>query len=302
MFFNIIKNNFTVITIIFLVFSGYGQMKDIDLPIGGVDTINLSEIHYAIHYTKNQELYFNGQRLRFWDQLPNAIRAEKRYPKGNAVSNIIIYADKGLEYAYIERIRHEIGKVWSGYLHFKSDGYENSNCLTFYISGSAMYNKGYDLTNWYYGPKIIYTTKEYIGEDKMPTLEASSPMIPVFWQHNFSDEFFDIHNYSKRIKKILEGENDASITIKTDSLYTFNNEYVKFSDTTTLTKIIDNNDILFVKTRVGLSYEKHFKAMTKIQERRKHNKEHGVLRKPFIIEVPFIYEEELVKKEIKLFN
>ncbi|WP_347921810.1 hypothetical protein [Pontimicrobium sp. SW4] len=276
------------------------QYDSITLPIGGVNKFDLNKNHYTIHYTKEKEMFFNHKRIRFWDQIASSILEEERQPKLNAVSNIIIYADKELSYAYIERIRHEIGKVWNGFLHYKSDGYKTENCLSFYINGSAMSATKYKDTDWVYGPKIIYTSKEYTGESTIPTLEGWVWPINTVWQHNFAGDFFD--NNIAYAKNILEELSYNSLEIVSKSAFIYNSKLQKFENLELINKITFNNDLLFVKTRRGLNYNTYFEAMTIIQDNRIQDREHGVLKKPFIIEVPYIYEKKISDNSIKLFN
>ena len=289
------------ILILLLFFNSYGQPKEeISLPEGGIDKFDFNKKHYTIHYTKDQKMFFNNDRLRFWDQIASSILSEERQPKMNAVSDIIIYADKDLTYAFIERIRHEIGKVWNGYLHFKSDSYKTPNCLTFYINGSGMRTKKYDIVDWYYGPKIIYMTKEFTGEDKTPELEGWVWPVPAVWQHNFSGDFFK--KYIDGINQFLNNESYKALIIKSETTYLCNKKLLEFKDEKLIEHLVDENDLLFIKTEVGLSFKAYFKAITNIQKKRKLHEEHDVLRKPFIIEVPYIFEEELLEKGIKLFD
>lgn len=65
--------------------------------------------------------------------------------------------------------------------------------------------------------------------------------------------------------------------------------------------MIKDNDILFVEVN-KINFNSYFKAMSNIQKLRHEKGNHGELRRPFIIEIPYIYQEELEKKGLNLFN
>ncbi len=294
------------IFVCFLLIStfGYSQKEDIILPESTIklDFIRTSP-HYSIYITNNEELYFEDKRLRFWDEIGTNILKRERVPISKAVNDIIIYADKSVPYLFVQRTKDEIGKVWDGYIHYKGSTFENASANTFFISGSYLRNrrkKRYDdsISNL----DIIYTTKEKIGIDKVPKLtDQAWPIIPAIWQHNFSVDFFKADTVF--IKKALNEIKWSSLVIISDKSYSFKGKQYDFSDELMLKNIIKSNDLLFVKANF-ISYDKYFKAISFIQKQRFYapKSPHGVLKKPFIIDIHYILEEDLMKKNIRLFD
>jgi len=294
------------IFIIFLLIStfGYSQKENIILPESNVklDSIRKSP-HYSIYITSNEELYFEDKRLRFWDEIGTNILKRERVPISKVVNDIIIYADKNVPYLFVQRAKDEIGKVWDGYIHYKGGTFKNASANTFFISGSYLRNKRKKRDGDYISNLgIIYTTKEKNGIDKVPRLtDEAWPIIPAIWQHNFSVDFFKTDTVF--IKKTLSELKWGSLVIISNKRYSFKGKEYNFSDELMLKNIMKSNDLLFVKANF-ISYDKYFKAISLIQKLRYYapKSPHGVLRKPFIIDIHYILEEDLKERNIHLFD
>jgi hypothetical protein len=279
----------------------FAQIENIELPKEGVDKFDKNVKHYTIHITSNVEVFFNEKKVLFWDQISNNILEEIRIPKMNAVQDILIYADKKLDYYIVERIRWEIGKVWEGYIHYMGNTIKDKNCLSFYIQGSPLSQKKYRDTNWTYGYNLIFTDKQRrLEEDVVFSKVRASVEWPVFavWQSNLLSHFYD--GDVKLIKRFLNDANYEGISIQSKEHFLLNSEKISFKDEK-IKDLINANDILFIEIN-NINYNSYFNAMINIQNKRYKRENHGALRKPFIIEIPYIYQEELKKKGLNLFN
>ena len=116
----------------------YGQQNlDISLPETN-DKLRVTLSDYKVHkiyVTNNEEIYFEKERLRFWDQITTKIKESERIPNFKAVNDIIIYADKNVAYYTIEKLISEIGRSWTGYVHFKCGNENDSYGITNVNSG-----------------------------------------------------------------------------------------------------------------------------------------------------------------------
>lgn len=296
-----------ILLIIFIITSSFShsQITSIVLPENGIDKFDTEKKHYTIHITQNEEFFFNKKKILFWSQISSLILEEIRTPKLNAVENIIIYADKNIsDYYIIERLRFEIGKVWQGYLHYMSkESSSGNNCLSFYIKSSFLKQKQYDESDWIYGHDIIFTNNQrYFKEDINMSKLKSSIQFPVFavWQPYFSEIFFE-RRFS-RTKDFLKQAKYTSVTVESDTTFYHNNKVFPISDNNYIEKITKANDILFVKANIGVSYMKYYKTISAFQDKRYKEKNHGVIRKPFIMVIPSVYEEELKENGINIFD
>lgn len=277
------------------------QIESIELPNGGVDSFNKKTKHYTIHITSNEEIFFNKKRILFWDQISSNILEEVRVPKFNAVQDIVIYADKKLHYYILERVRFEIGKIWQGYVHYIGNG-DKKNCLSFYTKGSPLSQKKYDITNWIYGHDVIFTAKQRGSEEGYDEskLKASVEQ-PIFaiWQPNLMSFFYN--GNVNDINKFLNDVNYKGISLVSDEYFICEKKVVSFKEEEKINSLIKNNDILFIYTNF-MNFQTYFKGMSNIQSKRYENSNHGVLRKPFIIEISEEYKEELKEKGLNIFN
>jgi hypothetical protein len=279
----------------------FAQKETIELPKEGVDKFNKNINHYTIHITSNVEVFFNGEKVLFWDQISKRILEEIRIPKMNAVKDIVVFADKKLDYRIVERIRWEIGKVWSGYLHYMSEELKNKNCLSFYIQGSPLSQKKYSEADWTYGYNLIFTDKQRrLKEDVVFSKVRAQVEWPILavWQSNFLFHFYT--GNVELIKRFLEGKNYKGISILSEEFFRVNGEKTSFKEQK-IKDLVKNNDILFVEVN-KINFNSYFKAISSVQRLRYKKGNHGELRKPFIIEIPYIYQEELAKKDLNLFN
>lgn len=284
-----------LITILLINSICFTQNDTILLPKKGVDFFDKKTRHYTVHITNNIEIYFNSEKILFWDQLSTKILEEVRTPKMNAVKNITVYADKKLDYYILERVRSEIGKVWTGFLHFMSDDVNNKNCLSFYIKGSPLSQKKYTNTDWTYGHNLIFTTKQRLLEDDVVFSKVRAEVEwPIFavWQSNFLSEFYsgDVN----LINRFLTGIKHVAISILSKEYFQIKDEKISFKDNK-IKKLVENNDIIFIDAN-RINYESYFSAMSNIQKLRYEDNSHGELKKPLIVEIPYRYQNELKNK------
>ncbi|WP_095069432.1 hypothetical protein [Tenacibaculum jejuense] len=289
---------FTVVSLLSFNIS-FSQIDSISLPKGGIDTFDFKKKHHSIYFTKDNEVFFNKKRIRFWDQLSSSILEEEREPKFNAVNDIVIYADKKSHYYDLQRIKSEIGKVWEGFFHYKSDSFTNNKCISIYVKNSYLKNKtigkGYDI---YFDKEIIYTKNESLNSDiQPPKLKAIAESNTFFvWQTYFSEIIFN--NNIKTIKEYLSKIDYATTSINHFSFDPLDPKEHNFE----LQKLINDKEVIFLEVTYSISYGAYFKGLSKIHKRRYKDLSHGDLKKPFLLEIPTPYIEYLKDNGLDLFK
>lgn len=294
------KRKLLLITLILNTFC-YSQIDSIQLPKNGHDSFNRKTKHFLIHITSNEEIYFNTKKITFWDEISSEIRKQIRHPKKNAVNDIVIYADKSLDYYILNRVKSEIGKVWEGYIHYMSNDFKSENCLTYYIKGSPISQK-YKSSNWIYGYDIIFTKKQRTLEEEVVFSDYRTsvewPILAV-WQSDFLSVFYDMK--IEKVKSFLKNTNYKGLVLRSDKFFLLNDYKIHLDNVGEVDKLVNENDILFVDASFS-NFENYFKVMNVIQKKRYKVPNHGELRKPFIIEVPEIFNSELKDKGLNLFK
>ena len=283
-----------------IIFSG--QSYGIELPQGGTDHFDFNKKHYTIHVTNQNEIYFNNNRIRFWDQIDSSILIEERVPNFNVVEDILIYADKKIDYYIIQRIKHQIGKVWQGFVHYMSNNKKkDSKCLSFYIKSSFLNRKSIHKDDMFYKQDIIYTTDEAnIELDVKPPKLKAYIEFPVFavWQPHFSKIFFT--SEIETIREYLKEIKHTKILFSGYTYDPYSNLEAK-EEEEEINNLIQENDLLLINVDALTPLERYFKGMIKFQQKRYKHPNHGELRKPFIIEVPYAYDLYLEKNGLDLF-
>lgn len=291
-------------TMLLLTSICYGQIENIELPKGGVDVFDVKNKHYTVHISSNEEFYFNKKRVLFWDQISTEILKEIRTPNFNAVQNIAIYADKSVDYYMITRLRMEIGKVWSGYIHLMGNTEKEQNCLTYYLQGSHLSQKEYDETNWIYGHDVIFTKKQKSSEEKYDRLKYKGEIEewPIFavWQSQFLPVFYS--GKVNDIKQYLSQAKFKGIKAYSKDSFQIEQEQVYIKEEGKLKELCLTNDILFVYMSYIRSYESCYGLMSAIQQKRYRQANHGALRKPLIVVLSGEYKTELEEKGLNLFD
>ncbi len=298
------KKQITLI-VCFLFVKVFSQIENIQLPKGGIDFFDTKTKHYTIHVTANREVFFNKKRIRFWDQISSLILEEIRIPKFNAVGDIVIYADKKTDYYILQRIKDEIGKSWSGFIHYMSKGGKNKTCLSYYIRSSFLTEKDFKGYHDLYENDVILTKKENMvlnTEFKVPILKSyyKNNNRIILWQPEFLNFFFTeevpkIEEYIKQVKY------DA-ISIDSQEQFVHRKEYVDYTNNKKLDKLVKENDVLFLDISTTLTFGSYYKVMIQIQKKRHNQKKNSTLRKPLLIEVPYLYNEQLKEKGLDIFK
>lgn len=262
------------------------------------DTLQIGT-HYTFHITKNREIYFNNERLRFWDLIASKILEQERAPNFNAVEHIVIYADADVVYSVIERLNQEIGRVWSGLVHYKCNGFNNKEVLTYYKSGSFLEPIKRDEFSIYYSD-IIFTEKEWYGEEKVPNLYGFKSYYPAFWQHNFAIDFYRKDTFY--INSSLSRLKYSSIKFTAPSKFDSKDEKIKSNAKIPLNEILQKNDVLFINFDYNFTFGQAMEVLADIQSQRKYGFNHETLRKPFLIEVPSYFIEDIKGLGLNIFS
>mgnify|MGYP001791691910 CR=1 FL=1 len=291
---------YIIFTLSFLCFNfTFSQIDSISLPQGGIDKFDFNKKHYKIHVTEQNEIYFNNKRIRFWDQLSSSILEEERKPKFNAVEDIVIYANNQSDYWIIQRIKSEIGKVWQGFFHYKSDSFTNNKCISIYVKNSYLKNKtigeGYDI---YFDKEIIYTKEESLNSNiSPPKLKAIAENNTfIIWQTYLSEIIFN--NNIKTIKEYLSKIDYTTTSINHFSFDSLDPKEHDFE----LQKLIKDKEVIFLEVTYSISYGAYFEGLSKIHKVRYKDVSHGDLKKTFLIEIPTPYIEYLKDNGLDLFK
>ena len=261
----------------------------------------LKEAHYTFNINDNQEVFFEDQRIQFWDQVGSKILEKQRPPHNYYVNHIIIYAHGSVPYFLIERLKEEITFVWSGFIHYSLMDDKQDIPISIFCSGSSKQKPNERSVHWVHNSKRIYTKRELSGEDSILDNSDYWP-VPAFWQTNMSQDFFNLR------KKMIEGELEQisykGITILSSKTYELSGKVYLFTDIELIENLTKNNDLLFIKPVMDLSFEAYYKALSNFSAKRysQPNSIHGILLKPFIIEVPYGFNESLVEQGINIFN
>lgn len=279
-----------------------GQNKSIDLPKleFGTDTLK-TQNYYPIHITASHEIYFEDDRIRFWDQVPSRLLELNREPISISFKDIVIYADKSVPYSIIQKLKEEIGRVWSGFIHYKIDTYEGDKVISNFFSGSFYENPGSKGMDWVFDSKIIYTRDEKDGTSSVPNLEAISFPVPAHWQHNFSTDFKELN--ATNIKYSMAEIVHRTIHIDGSKEHiSINDETLYWNEMDKIKNLVASSDLIFLKTKYGLTFGDFVDTMGKIQSFRSYTygPMHGILRKPYILEIPYVFEEDVDKILSKL--
>ena len=277
----------------------YGQQNlDISLPETN-DKLRVTLSDYKVHkiyVTNNEEIYFEKERLRFWDQITTKINESERIPNFKAVNDIIFYADKNVAYYTIEKLISEIGRSWTGYIHIKCGSENNSNGLTKLITGSFYRSEKYRLkVDWTFNLPIIYTKKEKEGETKPPKLKESSwPLPPNILTSDFSSSFYSMD--SLETNKLLASFKYKTLNLGYDGFYYKKDDKEKYVNTEELKEIVHNHDLLFLLT-TSITLQDYVDNIAKIYEYslQKNNGKQNHLINPFILEIPSFFLPELSK-------
>ena len=261
----------------------------------------LNESHYTFSINDNQEVFYEDQHIQFWDQVSSKILETQRPPHNYYVNHIIIYAHGSVPYFLIERLKEEITFVWSGFIHYKLKNNNQDDMISIFSKGSSKKVISERSAHWVHNSKRIYTKRELSGEDSILDNSDYWP-VPALWQTNMSQDFFNLRK--KMIASELEQISYKGLTILSSNTYELNGKVYPFIDIESIESLVKNNDILFIKPVIDLSFEAYYKALLNFSTKRysQPNSIHGILLKPFIIEVPYGFNESLVEQGIEVFD
>ncbi len=280
------------------------QIDAIELPKGSSNLdFELDTPHYSFYVTKNEELYFEDLKLSQWNQVSSKIVMTEMGPTGKRVQHIIIYADKSISHRFVQRLRSEIAKVWSGFIHYKAGGSKDDFGVSIFIAGSENdANRLDDAGDYYFSSKFIYSTTNEEGTfDDMPSTPPLFP-IPAIWQNNFSRDLYRLSE--KHIEQTLGSINYQSISVLSNSRFVVDKVNYSFGNSEVLERLVKSSDLFLVKFDVDLNYNDYYKALDSIQVLRVFAPEsiHGVLKKPYAIEVTYELENALMGIGFDFFN
>jgi biopolymer transport protein ExbD len=295
------KRKFFFYLLLLLSVKSIAQKEHIKLPKLDfeVDTLTTQNF-FPIFITDNHEIYFEDERLRFWDQIPAKLLELKREPILRAFNDIVIYADATVPYGFIQKLKEEIGRVWSGYFHYKIDSFECSKVLTFFNAGSFYNAHQRDDIDWVFNSKMIYTRDEKNQSAAVPRLEAYTWPVPAIWQNNFSRDFKN--RDTVYINLTLKDIKYSTVKLNHSRTYiTIDDETINWDESNKIENTLTEKDLIFLKTSYDLEHQDFIKMMGEIQNYRSYVKYsiHGILRKPFVIEIPYFFDPDLEENNIK---
>ena len=173
--------------------------------------------------------------------------------------------------------------------------------ISIFSKGSSKKVMSERSAHWVHTSNRIYTKRELSGEDSISENQNSWP-IPAVWQNNISNDFFQLDK--KMLQSSLKEISYKGLTILSPKTYEFGGKVYPFTDIESIESLVKNNDILFIKPVMDLSFEEYYKALSNFSTKRyaQPNSIHGILLKPFIIEVPYGFNESLVEQGIEVFD
>ncbi len=233
--------------------------------------------------------------MSYWDEVSNSLLALERASNTLKAQHIIIYADQNISYRFIQRLRAEIGKVWSGFVHLKGEDFKGNKAISIYIAGSELQsNRKKHIGGYIYSNERIYTVAEKNGEQKIEVpLDFTFP-IPAVWQNNISRDLYGLD--SLRLMKTIKKIAYKGITIYGNDAFMHENKVYSFENKEVLESFIESCDLLLVKFSTQTeTYGEYFDVLAKINAYRKVAPQtiHGVIKKPYVIDFSFEFESEL---------
>jgi len=290
---------FILILILFTAVKGQNTIKlEIDLP--QINQIELTEIkdspYYSIYISKEKQVYFENDRIRFWREIPLKIDEKEAYPIRKKVNFIKIYADENIPYNLFLRLRMEIGKNWKGMLLLIGNERSQDKGLLYYINGSELGYSSYATHNTEMNSPII-DLKDTPNIDPWTENDRNGYIyfpLPIGWQETLAGVFFNKH--------ITQLKNIVKLGITYTDLYFFDKDQFqnnistfRIKDVPSLKSLSEKNDLIFLTFSEKITYGQYYRIRAELERFRHTVKDgnHGILKKPFYIEASVKFVEKM---------
>ena len=249
-----------IITFLFcLSLSLNAQPKEsIKLPEGGKEMAIEEALQlFSLYVTENQEVYNDGRKLEYFDDISYAIIDQKNKSIDEWVSQLVLlYADKNVRYSFIDAIKMEVAKAKNN-IHYNTGNIEALESINKLLE----YNP-----NNYRSLNPIKTKTEDLDKEEIELVFMMSPPPPPP----------SLVEYIYAVDKTMveEGLSFFStytfITLKNDKILDSNGEPL---DEQNLANLIPNEALLFIRYDKNLLYGDYIKSTLKLDEIRKKLKE-----------------------------
>lgn len=247
-----------------LCFKAFSQPTDFLLPEGKAEIeLNYTAIVMKLYITKHQEVYFEDEKLQFYDQIASAIlKAERQAPEAMIGANkmIYIYADRNVPYSFVEGIKMEIAKLGIRFLFYKTNDDDN-NILQAEIFRLNVF-KEYEI------PRPIVTVEE---ADLNQEYFLMIPPLPSQLMPSYLDWLSDLELAigsmdTGTVKNILSGLKYESFKVLPDEKIYHNEKVYDLTDGEALSQIIHEKELLLLDFDENLIYEDYIKGIQKVRE------------------------------------
>lgn len=249
-----------IVTFLFcLSLSLNGQPKEsIKLPEGGKEmAIERALQLFSLYVTENQEVYNDGRKLEYFDDISYAITDQKNKSIDEWVPQLVLlYADENVRYSFIDAIKMEVAKAKNN-IHYNTGNIEALESINKLLE----YNP-----NNYRSLNPIKTKTEDLVEEEIETefIMTPPPALPGLIEYIYAVDktmveeglsFFSTYTF---------------ITLKNDEILNSNGEPINEEK---LENTIPSDALVFIRFDRNLLYGDYIKSILKLEELRKKLKE-----------------------------
>ena len=249
-----------IITFLFcLSLSLNAQPKEsIKLPEGGKEMAIEEALQlFSLYVTENQEVYNDGRKLEYFDDISYSILDQKNKSIDEWTPQLVLlYADKNVKYSFIEAIKIEVAKAKNN-IHYNTGNVEALETINKLLE----YNP-----NNFKSLHFIKSKEEELAEGEIESVFMMTPPPPP--------PSLVAYIYAVDKTMVEEGLNSFStytfVTLKNDKILDSNGEPL---DEQNLANLIPNEALLFIRYDKNLLYGDYIKSTVKLDELRKKLKE-----------------------------
>lgn len=263
---------FAIVLYTLSIHSVFSQ-EGIKLPDSKLNIIekNISDKIFNIYVTKNKEIYANGNKIKI-HELSKEINyyesiLNKNYKQDNFFK-IFLYADKRLNYSFIDTLKTEMAMSSSDdlgrNLYYKTGEVDNfKSGFNFFLEPNSFYHLSsteIPLTN-----EEKLKKEKYMGEYKNMWGDVLPPM-PAWWEDviKLNNVIYSVQKDA--INEILETKYPIHncIIIEKKGVLIYKQEEISINEDVVVQRIIEENDLIFLQMSDNLTYGDYILAKQKI--------------------------------------
>lgn len=266
------------------------QPTAVRLPQGGSKLeSNQWSTEISIYVTKEQEVYFESERLLYFDEIGSSILAAMRKLPESWMEHymkILIHADVDTRYALIDKIKTEIASVYNvrRFVYLRTASNNNSSIP------NRLYFVG-QFKNLY----PIYTREEEEQIKIFNDTVSPFPSPPFYPTHEL--EYALLSGDKEAVAAMLPNFSCDFITLSGNGNFLHKNVAHNIFDVSAIKKILEPVDVLFIRFGENLLYGDYAIAVQTLQ---KAWKELGIDSEKNIIEITTAFQNLLIEREIPL--